>query len=225
MPEVLFEKRPDGVALITLNRPERLNSLGGELVTLLADALIECEEDAAVRCVALTGAGRAFCAGGDVGGMKKRNEGFTEKSGDTADILAGLEHHTIDLKKRQNSLTLEAAHHGQASGRAGERACSGRGDEHRPRMRPAHRRDRSQVRDRIPQCRPQRRLRRHVPAPATGGPSQGPRTLLHGRHPRCAQRPGTRTGDAGRRAGDASRRGTRLLREDRLGPDRGASAR
>lgn len=107
MPDVLFEKRPDGVALITLNRPERLNSLGGDLVSLFADALVECEEDPEVRCVAITGAGRAFCAGGDVGGMKKRNEGFSEKSGDPAEILAGLEFHTVDLKKRQNSLTLK----------------------------------------------------------------------------------------------------------------------
>ncbi len=107
MSDVLFEKRPDGVALITLNRPERLNSLGGDLVRLFAEALGECEHDAAVRCVAVTGAGRAFCAGGDVGGMKKRNEGFTEKAGDPADILAGLEYHTVDLKQRQNMLALK----------------------------------------------------------------------------------------------------------------------
>lgn len=69
MPDVLFDKRPDGVALITLNRPERLNAMGGQLMPLLAEHLSECARDPGVRCVVLTGAGRAFCAGGDVKDM------------------------------------------------------------------------------------------------------------------------------------------------------------
>ncbi len=69
MPDVLFDKRSDGVALITLNRPESLNAMGGNLMPLLAQHLAECVSDPAVRCVVLTGAGRAFCAGGDVKAM------------------------------------------------------------------------------------------------------------------------------------------------------------
>lgn len=69
MPDVVFEKRPDGVALLTLNRPESLNAMGGQLIPLLAQHLAECARDAAVRCVVLTGSGRAFCAGGDVKDM------------------------------------------------------------------------------------------------------------------------------------------------------------
>ncbi|MBI3770328.1 MAG: enoyl-CoA hydratase [Deltaproteobacteria bacterium] len=69
MPDVLFEKRSDGVAVLTLNRPESLNAMGGQLIPLLAEHLAECARDAAVRCVVLTGAGRAFCAGGDVKDM------------------------------------------------------------------------------------------------------------------------------------------------------------
>jgi len=69
MPDVLFEVRPGGVALITLNRPDSLNAMGGELMPLLAQRLAECVSDTAIRCVVLTGAGRAFCAGGDVKGM------------------------------------------------------------------------------------------------------------------------------------------------------------
>src|SRR5438477_9300811 len=69
MPDVIFEKRADGVALITLNRPEVLNALGANLPRLFAEALDESRRDPAVRCVAITGAGRGFCAGGDVRGM------------------------------------------------------------------------------------------------------------------------------------------------------------
>ena len=67
--DVLYEKRPDGIGLITLNRPDSLNAMGGQLMTLLAQYLAECTYDTAVRCVVLTGAGRAFCAGGDIKGM------------------------------------------------------------------------------------------------------------------------------------------------------------
>lgn len=66
MPDVIWEKHSDGVALVTLNRPEVLNALGGDLPKLFVQALAECRADPAVRCVAITGAGRGFCAGGDV---------------------------------------------------------------------------------------------------------------------------------------------------------------
>jgi 2-(1,2-epoxy-1,2-dihydrophenyl)acetyl-CoA isomerase len=74
MSDVLFEKRPDGVAVITLNRPDSLNAMGGELMPLLSRHLQDCTTDPEVRCVILTGAGRAFCAGGDVKGMAARRD-------------------------------------------------------------------------------------------------------------------------------------------------------
>ena len=74
MSDVLFEKRPNGVAVITLNRPDSLNAMGGQLMPLLAQHLAECATDTTVRCVVLTGAGRAFCAGGDVKGMAARQD-------------------------------------------------------------------------------------------------------------------------------------------------------
>lgn len=67
--EVLIDKRGDGVAIITLNRPDSLNAMSHPLVELLASYLADCSADGAVRAVVLTGAGRAFCAGGDVKGM------------------------------------------------------------------------------------------------------------------------------------------------------------
>lgn len=64
---LLYEAR-DGVALITLNRPERLNSIGGPMKDELRHAFFErARADAAVRAVVITGAGdKAFCAGADI---------------------------------------------------------------------------------------------------------------------------------------------------------------
>src|SRR4051812_22028430 len=59
----------DGVAVVTLNRPERRNALSRALLDALADVLREVEGDDEVGCVVLTGAGGAFCAGGDVKDM------------------------------------------------------------------------------------------------------------------------------------------------------------
>ncbi len=62
---LLFEVR-DSVARITLNRPETHNALNEEMGRELMDVALRCDEDPAVRAVILTGAGRAFCAGGDL---------------------------------------------------------------------------------------------------------------------------------------------------------------
>ena len=63
---VLVERDPAGYALITLNRPEKLNALSIELRGELVAALAELRRDPAVRVLILTGAGRAFCAGLDL---------------------------------------------------------------------------------------------------------------------------------------------------------------
>lgn len=65
---VLYELKGQ-VALITLNRPKALNSLSKDLVAELIAALFKAEHDENVRCIVLTGAGRAFCAGGDLNGL------------------------------------------------------------------------------------------------------------------------------------------------------------
>src|SRR5262249_9857862 len=62
---VLYDVR-DGVGTITLNRPDAYNALNLALGRDLFHATLEADEDRAVRCVLITGAGRAFCAGGDV---------------------------------------------------------------------------------------------------------------------------------------------------------------
>jgi len=62
----LFEKDEHGVATITLNRPERLNALTFEVYRELTDLFASLANEADVRVVVITGAGRAFCSGGDV---------------------------------------------------------------------------------------------------------------------------------------------------------------
>ena len=57
----------DGVATLTLNRPGALNALAPDLTTALLAALRECTADEGTRAIVLTGAGRAFSAGGDIG--------------------------------------------------------------------------------------------------------------------------------------------------------------
>lgn len=54
------------VSVVTLNRPERLNAIGGELLLDLHAALTQAQSDPATGCIVLTGAGRAFCAGDDL---------------------------------------------------------------------------------------------------------------------------------------------------------------
>jgi 2-(1,2-epoxy-1,2-dihydrophenyl)acetyl-CoA isomerase len=66
--QLLFDVR-EGVATLTLNRPELLNALSPEMTDALIDTTQECERNSSIRCVVLRGAGRAFMAGGDVKGM------------------------------------------------------------------------------------------------------------------------------------------------------------
>ncbi|MET9214121.1 MULTISPECIES: enoyl-CoA hydratase/isomerase family protein [unclassified Nocardia] len=63
---VLFEARPDGIAVITLNRPDTRNCLAHDVRAGLFAAWERFEADPALRVAVLTGAGRAFCAGGDL---------------------------------------------------------------------------------------------------------------------------------------------------------------
>lgn len=62
----LFETSDDGVATITLNRPERLNALTFESYRELTDAFAALQNEESARVVVITGTGRAFCSGGDV---------------------------------------------------------------------------------------------------------------------------------------------------------------
>jgi 2-(1,2-epoxy-1,2-dihydrophenyl)acetyl-CoA isomerase len=64
--QALHVERDAGVATLTLNRPDAFNALNRTLGRELFEAVLELDEDPAVRCLVITGAGKAFCAGGDV---------------------------------------------------------------------------------------------------------------------------------------------------------------
>jgi 2-(1,2-epoxy-1,2-dihydrophenyl)acetyl-CoA isomerase len=108
--DVIYDKKNNGVAIITLNRPDSLNAMGGRLMPMLEDYLAQASRDRAVRCVVLTGAGRAFCAGGDVKGMAagrgevRSENGGASKSSPAAGFAAGVE--TLRQSQRGTSLAL-----------------------------------------------------------------------------------------------------------------------
>ena len=60
-------RKRGGVAEIALDRPDALNAINLEMARDLMFAAMECDQDPEVRCVVLTGSGKAFCAGGDLG--------------------------------------------------------------------------------------------------------------------------------------------------------------
>jgi len=85
--EVLLVRREEGVATLTLNRPETRNALNAALLGRLLEAINEVVHDREVRAIVLTGAGDAFCAGGDLkqrasepGASSEANEAHGDKA-------------------------------------------------------------------------------------------------------------------------------------------------
>ena len=71
MTQDLLESIPDGVATLTMNRPQARNAFTYEMLAAMAEALARLAADTSVRAVVLTGAGGAFCSGGDVKSFAK----------------------------------------------------------------------------------------------------------------------------------------------------------
>src|SRR4026207_1841504 len=91
----LYEQDEQGIATITLNRPERLNALTFEVYRELTDTFAALRNESGVRVVIITGAGRAFCSGGDVhdiiGELFSRNmEGLLEFTRMTCELVANI---------------------------------------------------------------------------------------------------------------------------------------
>ena len=74
--ETIIVETADHVALITLNRPDALNALNSQLLTELATAVTEANQNDKVRCIVITGSDKAFAAGADVAEMA--NKGFVD---------------------------------------------------------------------------------------------------------------------------------------------------
>jgi 2-(1,2-epoxy-1,2-dihydrophenyl)acetyl-CoA isomerase len=71
----LLASLDENVLALTMNRPDARNAMSGSMTAALAEQLAKAELDPAVKCIVLTGAGKGFCAGGDVKGMAARGDG------------------------------------------------------------------------------------------------------------------------------------------------------
>ena len=80
---VLYEVRDSGVAVVTFNRPERMNAWGKALSTGFYRCVDAAEADPAVRVIVITGTGRAFCAGADMGNLDSISATTVESAGKT----------------------------------------------------------------------------------------------------------------------------------------------
>jgi 2-(1,2-epoxy-1,2-dihydrophenyl)acetyl-CoA isomerase len=106
------QHRDDGVAVITMDREERLNALGVELVSDTVEALHEAEADPGIRAAVLTGAGRAFSSGGDLADVGARVA--DGEPGPRLDVMRSL--HRLILGLRDSRLPIVADVHGPAYG-------------------------------------------------------------------------------------------------------------
>lgn len=80
--EVLYEVS-EHIATLTLNRPDRMNTISGPMLRQLAELLLKADRDPEVRCIVLTGTGRAFCAGLDLRGATQGDTGLSGASTST----------------------------------------------------------------------------------------------------------------------------------------------
>lgn len=92
MSQDLLETIEGGIATLTMNRPEARNALSAEMFAGLSEALPRLANDPAVRLVVLTGAGAAFCSGGDVKGFARRAAGAVDSF--------TFDHRVTDLRAR-----------------------------------------------------------------------------------------------------------------------------
>ena len=93
------------VAFITLNRPERKNALSDNLTPALRQTLFELNTNKDVGCIVITGAGNAFCAGGDVSGMGGGSKTERPK------ITPTVQDRVKTLQHKQETLTLRLFEH------------------------------------------------------------------------------------------------------------------
>jgi 2-(1,2-epoxy-1,2-dihydrophenyl)acetyl-CoA isomerase len=89
MSQELLEVVKDGVAVLTMNRPDRLNALSGPMLEAMLEALPRLASDPNLGVVVLTGAGRGFCAGGDVKAMAEGREMEGDTLEERAQALRG----------------------------------------------------------------------------------------------------------------------------------------
>jgi enoyl-CoA hydratase/carnithine racemase len=94
-PTVRYEVLESGVAVVTLNRPERMNGWGGGLADSFYARLDDAEADPAVRAVVLTGSGRAFCAGADMGDLNSIGSATVDGDTDVTKLVGARHPHFL----------------------------------------------------------------------------------------------------------------------------------
>ncbi|MCZ6890601.1 MAG: enoyl-CoA hydratase/isomerase family protein [Gammaproteobacteria bacterium] len=109
--QVLLVEKTEQTSILTLNRPEKLNALGGDLRDAMLDALHAAREDDDVRAVIITGAGRGFCSGADLTGGREQT---TPSQNDTIDDLGWVGRQALSLYRLDKPVI--AAVNGVAAG-------------------------------------------------------------------------------------------------------------
>lgn len=114
----LLTELKDSVLYLTLNRPDKLNAMSAEMMGGLVDNLTRAATNPEIGAVVLTGAGRGFCSGGDIGSMRERNEGGGEGTATTIEErVAGLRRgEEASLMLHQMPKVTIAAVNGPAAG-------------------------------------------------------------------------------------------------------------
>ena len=97
---VLYELRDSGVAVLTLNRPERMNAWGGGLAGRFYALLDQAEADPQVRAVVVTGSGRAFCAGADMGDLSSIATASTDGDTDISKMVGERHPHFVSTLRK-----------------------------------------------------------------------------------------------------------------------------
>jgi enoyl-CoA hydratase/carnithine racemase len=119
--EFLLATLDQGVATLTLNRPDKRNALGRDLTPALRDMLLRFEADPRARVVVITGAGKAFCSGGDITGMGSGPVPASDRPDPvptTQDRIRALQHaqETLTLRLHELSKPTIASLPGAAAG-------------------------------------------------------------------------------------------------------------
>ena len=108
MPSILFTLQ-NNIAIVTLNRPEKFNSINREMALLLQQTLDECAANPSVRAIYLTGSGKAFCAGQDISELTGENPpGF--------EVILSEHYNPIVQRIRNIPLPIVCAVNGVAAG-------------------------------------------------------------------------------------------------------------
>jgi enoyl-CoA hydratase/carnithine racemase len=120
----LIDLRVDsGVATLVLNRPEKRNAINDATRAQLVEALEQVARDSAIRSLVITGNGAAFCAGGDISGMRERTQAPAGEIGFNGWKRQQQVHHAVSLLYNMAKPTI-AAVNGAASGLGADLALS-----------------------------------------------------------------------------------------------------